>query len=209
MTEKLWVLCPYHKEPRERILTTLRSACDAAGPNSVSSINGKYGLPEALNRGVRSAKKHGATHVCWLSTGDTLDMRRFDYALPTSRGQCCRVYVESRGEVFPDLDTDWQGRMYEDNTFCGSGMVVPVGVWEAVGGFDERLTYCSDWDFAVRVQHRAGWECVEGPVLATANEYEDGLTRGADVAHRTRDRATVAKMARRLRAWPTPLKNPR
>ncbi len=185
----------------ERLDRTVASIDIAHGAQRFVQVDReRAGLPQTINRAVRSAKKAGATHVCWVSTGDTLHPERFSqrYLLPDDKGQCCLVRVESRGNVMPDLKTDWQRAIYTDNQFCGTGMVVPVHVWDAVGGFNEALTYCSDWDFAVRVQHQFGWECVP-ELLATANEYEDGLTKGADLAHRQRDRATVARMARGLR----------
>ena len=199
MRDSVWVIVPYANEPIERLDATIDSASVALGGSKwMVSFDHGYWLPDTLNRGVRRAIEAKATHVCWLSTGDTLHPDRFKHPLPRDKGQCCLVEVESRGVVMPDLETDWQQLIYTDNQFCGSGMIVPVHVWDAVGGFDEGLQYCSDWDFAVRVQHQFGWECVGDTVLATANEYEDGLTKMADPRVRNRDRARVAKMANRL-----------
>lgn len=196
---RVWVVIPYNHEPEHRLDTSRDSAADAGARVTVTSGGT---LPQNINDAARHAIERGATHVCWLSTGDTLHPGRFKHALPTDKGQCCLVDVHRQGEVvtLPNLDTDWQRLMYTDNQFCGSGMVVPAHVWDAVGGFDESLTYCSDWDFAVRVQHEFGWECVP-EVLATAHEYADGMTRTADESVRQADRARVSAMANRLRKY--------
>ncbi len=220
----LFVVIPYAGEATTRLVRTVESALESMFVGDVESgavlviadgcgvpewalrapiqwaMKGKSGLPGTINfgAGFALAPHLNTTHICWLSTGDTLHRDRFKHPLPTDKGQCCQVRVESRGVVLPDLGTNWQQGLYRDNQFCGSGMVVPVSVWDAVGGFDEGLTYCSDWDFAVRVQHRFGWECVGDTVLATANEYPDGLTRRAVRKDRDRDRAMVKRLATRL-----------
>lgn len=196
----VWVVIPYNGEGKERLDLARDSAADAGAKHTVT---GGGSLPENINDAAGYAIDWGATHICWLSTGDTLHPDRFKHELPTDKGQCCLVDVHSRGAIIPDPGTDWQRGIYTDNQFCGSGMVVPVHIWDAVGGFDESLTYCSDWDFALKVQHMFGWECVP-EVLAYANEYEDGLSKSAERDTekrrvRARDRAIVAKRARDLR----------
>lgn len=201
MSDSVWVVIPYAGEPQDRLdetYTSARLAHPIGGSIMVVDDMERKGLARALNWGRRSCEVHGnPTHICWLSTGDTLHPDRFAHPLPTTRGQCCQVYVQSRDAIIPTLYAGWQKRIYRDNQFCGSGMIVPVHIWDAVGGFDESLTYCSDWDFAVRVQHQFGWDCVP-EVLATANEYPDGMTATADKKVRQRDMGVVKARARLL-----------
>jgi glycosyltransferase involved in cell wall biosynthesis len=52
---------------------------------------------------------------------------------------------------------NWRTRIYTDNMFSAPTTVYRASVWREVGGYDESLRYCDDWDFAMRVQHAVGW----------------------------------------------------
>ena len=202
MPRSVFVLTPYAGEPMDRLERSLDSV---VGADCVWGTHGS--LPKTINALAAEAISKGATHLCWLSTGDTLHRARFDRELPELTGQCCLVDVHRPDGVMtlPDTSKDWRRLMYMDNQICGTGMVVPVLTWEELGGFDERLTYCSDWEFTLRLQHTYGWWLVE-EVLATAHEYEDGMTRSAQMdtvkaRARHRDRGKVAGRAFRMRKY--------
>lgn len=211
------VLIPYAGEPLGRLDRTVKSALnclpdevivygDGVHPVlfpeldrevRVGSCDTNQGLPHALNSARGMAK---STHVMWVSTGDSVDSGRLMHLPPDEKGQFCGCYIESRRLTLPMFE-DWHVKLWEDNQFCGSGMIVPVTVWDAVGGFDERLRYCSDWHFAVKVHAYCGWEYVD-QVLATANEYEGGLTdlgMGVDKERREADRRWVNTEARAMK----------
>lgn len=226
------ILIPYAGEPRGRLDRTVKSALNCL-PDEVIVYGDGYehmlfdelksackvarseknlGLPHAINQAREMAT---STHVMWLSTGDTVDSRRLMYTPPDDKGQFCRVDVRSQKRTIPEEGHDWEKGIFKCNQFCGSAMIVPVRVWDAVGGFQEwrdpfmherrvpkdksqvRVRYCSDWSFAVRVQAYCGWEMVPH-VLSTANEYPDGLTKTADQKRRSADDAAVARLAKEL-----------
>lgn len=227
------VLIPYAGEPRGRLDRTVKSALNCRPDEVIVYGDGyepglfpdlekqcvvdrsekNFGLPHAINRARELAS---CTHVMWVSTGDTVDSRRLMFPSPPDRGQFCRVHIKSMKKAIPEPGWDWEPMMWRDNSFCGSGSIVPTLVWDAVGGFQEmrdrfvherkfakdkskiEIRYCSDWNFAVRVQAHCGWEMVPH-VLATANEYPDGLSKTADLSKRHADKAAVARLAKKLR----------
>lgn len=195
---RVHVCIPYNGEPLERLDMTWQSAI-AVGPAMVHVANDyRHSLPHTLNRAAMRACETGATHIMWLSAGDVLLPNRLLTPPPDDRGEFCLVRVHSRGKVIPDPEEYEPGKLYGDNQFCLTGAIVPAHIWQELGGLDEDLTYCSDWDLAVRVQHLCGWRMVP-IVCAEATEYEEGLSKGADHVIRNRDRARVSKMARELR----------
>lgn len=229
------VLIPYAGEPRGRLDRTVKSALNCLPAEvivygdgydpvlfpelryecKVGRTHQNLGLPHTINR-ARELVSSTVTHVMWLSTGDTVDSNRLKFCPPPDKGQFCRVHIKSMKKAIPEPGWDWEAMMWRDNSFCGSGSIVPVRVWDAVGGFQEMrkrfiherkfakdrtlipIRYCSDWNFAVRVQAHCGWEMVPH-VLATANEYPDGLSKTADPGKRHADKAAVARLAKELR----------
>lgn len=157
----------------------------------------KRGVAGVLNFGAQIAIEYGATHIARLDTGDTVHEFRLMQPLPDNKGQFCGAYVPQRRQHIGNSGK-WAQRIWSDNQFCASSTIVPAAVWIAVQGYDETLTYCSDWDFHVRVHAAVGWVKVP-QLLCVANEYADGLTARADKGERRRCQARVANRAREMR----------
>lgn len=201
----VWIVIPNAGEPAPLLERTLASAEAVYGAAGAYISTGGT-LPENLNRGALYAFAQGATHIMWLSTGDTVRAERLSGNVPMDMGQFCLARLNGRG-VYPDPE-EYEGEsVYTDNQFCLSGAVIPRMVWEGIGGMDESLVYCSDWDLAMRVQWYAGWEMLP-IVYVDAWEYPGGLTdKGRSDPRRRADRARVSKMARRMRKPPSPGNN--
>ncbi len=193
----IWFVIPYGGEAEWRLEASKESAAAAGAPWVVYQDTERKGSAYAMNRGIEVAVAQGATHIARLDCGDTVSARRLECELPRDKGQFCLTHVPERYEVIGQGD-EWDGRIWFDNQFCASSTIVPVDVWRGVGGYDESLYYCSDWDYHVRVHHAYGW--VQWPHnLAVAHEYPDGLTQGADPNERHRCRGLVARRANWLR----------
>jgi glycosyltransferase involved in cell wall biosynthesis len=158
------------------------------------------GIAAALNRGREAAR---GKHLCWLSCGDAMTGHKLTEQLAfmgvTGARASFHDYRVAGGvhRVAPD----WRQRIWTDNQFSLSTMMVEGETWDFVGGFDESLTWCSDWDFACRVEASTGWWYLP-LVLGEAYEHADGHTARAMAdpelaAARGRDRATVSKRWRR------------
>lgn len=200
---KVWICIPYAGEPQERLWATVEAA-NACNPAGVHVERDRHrSLPKTLNSAVRSVIGAGATHVMWLSTGDTVRSARLNLPPPANKGEFCLALLNGE-RLYPDPETYDHRKTYRDNQFCLSGAIVPVHVWQSIGGMDENLTYCSDWDLAMRVEHHCGWHMI--PIsYVSAWEYEGGLTKGAEPRDRNRDRARVSTNGQILERlpWPT------
>jgi glycosyltransferase involved in cell wall biosynthesis len=95
----------------------------------------------------------------------------------------------------------WQTKLYSDNVFAASSTIISRALFKAVGGYDESLRYCDDWDFHVRVQAEHGWH----PVLilsGTSTQWDGGHTDlwndEQKIKRWSSDHAKVAGRARAL-----------
>ena len=156
------------------------------------------------NRGISAALNHGISNstgawVCWLSAGDTMDRRKIRMQLHHTTGLASfHDYVrESTGETVRPIE-DWAGRIYSDNQFSGSTIMVSREVLCTMGGFDESLRWCQDWDMAVRIQSTVGWQYID-KVLGTGSGVPGhSAVSGGRAKQRWADRVKVADRARAL-----------
>lgn len=107
---------------------------------------------------------------------------------------------ERNGKPWP-VPATWRTQLFNDAVFPVSSTVVSKALFAMVGGYDESLRYCDDWDFCVRVQAAHGWT----PVLiitGTATCWDGGHTDlWNDETKKQRwslDHAKVATLARSL-----------
>lgn len=175
------------------------AACPATGHSPLVSVYRQphAGISAALNHGRRRAS---GDLLCWLSAGDLMDhdkIRRQRRAmLASAAGACFHDYRNGVRDV--TTSRDWASRLWYDNQFCLSTMMIRADVWDRVGGFDESLQWCVDWDFACRVQARGGGWRYLAQNLGFAAEFDDGHTARAMADERLRaaryaDRATVSR----------------
>jgi glycosyltransferase involved in cell wall biosynthesis len=151
------------------------------------------GIPSALNRGWALSQ---GQRLCVVSAGD-------GFYLEKVRAQWCEMvasaaaasvhaYDNAKGEHVRAGDA-WERDIWNDCQFCLSTMMIDADMWAAVRGFDEDLLWCSDWDFAAKVQECEGWLYIDY-VLGHADEHPGGHTdRGMGTKERDRCRAKVAK----------------
>jgi glycosyltransferase involved in cell wall biosynthesis len=210
MTSGVFVVVPTYNEPIDRLLRTVQSATALACVERVIVVDdgSTATRPEPLegegltvlflaeNRGVAGAMNAGialvpdGALVCRLEVGDIF--------LPSKGNQIADALATGRpsfswyrdgvagGVVRPRLG--WHRGVYSDNQFAACTTVYPKAVWSAVGGYDQRLRYADDWDFAMKVQHAVGWT-EHGDVTGEVAEYPGG--------HSDRARTDKAKKARR------------
>lgn len=186
---------PCYNEPRDRILASVESALsvsdlvvlsDDGSRERIAPIDGveivrstNAGPAAAMNRGVAAALALGATRIARLDVGDRflLDAKRRQLAIDAP-ALCSPHFDLCEHQPWHPPD-NWARRIYTDGQFCICTAVVSADVWRTVGGFNESLRYCDDWDFTMRVQHAIGWSMF-GEVTCEAGAFPDGHTRGAD-----------------------------
>ena len=197
------VIVPCWDEDSEDLKHTVMSAHDAGAGDIVvvddGSANGVVlpvrattartvrqkhaGIAAALNTGQRRAK-HDV--CCWLSVGDTMYKDKLERQLP--------VHLKHKRPVFHDYydphryrklitSPDWEDRIWRDNQFSMSTAMFRRGF-----EFDESLTYCVDWAFALLLQYHLGWVYLP-KVLGTSAEWPGG--------HSSRARASKALWQRK------------
>lgn len=123
------------------------------------SLGDNYGIAAALNRGIESARKEGATHVLLLDQDSTLadDMvARLLDAAAASEAQGLKVaavgprYLDPRQENPPPFirieglrlhrcRCDPSNAVLPVDYLISSGSLVPMAVFDAVGAMDESL----------------------------------------------------------------------
>jgi glycosyltransferase involved in cell wall biosynthesis len=214
MTPRVAVLVPVYNEPPGRIAPAIDSAL-AAGADEVIVIDDGSTEPPVLSpcarvrvygqrhRGIGAALNLGRSRtraplLCWLSCGDTMYAgkieRQVAFIQRTGARAVFHDYLSPDGPVV--ANPRWATRLWTDNQFSLSTMMLWATAWDAVGGFDDELRWCTDWDFACRVHQRIGWHYLP-ELLGTAVEHYDGHTQTALrdprlAALRSQDRARVA-----------------
>lgn len=213
------VIIPAYNEPTERIDATLASARQAIvvdgcehelividdGSAQALTVTAcpwtglfrveHRGIAGAINEGVRRAT---GDYVVPLAVGDTVRPERL---------KALRGFLELQDHppaVFHDwhdgeqrraAPPSWRSRLATDNQFS-----LGAALWRRDLGIelDESLRWCSDWDFAARVQYEGpGWRYLP-LILSGCHEHPDGHTasaaRDAELGRiRGANRATVAK----------------
>jgi glycosyltransferase involved in cell wall biosynthesis len=165
----------------------------------VEKTNG--GCASAMNVGVRAATYDA---IARLDMGDVWHPRakRAQLADFLERGlaaQFAHSISERTGEVTRP-SPKWWAAVYRDGQWSSSTTVFTREAFELVGGYDESLPHCDDWDFDVRVQHHVGWtEFAE--VTGTATTWPGGVSDATDdVEKQVRIRACRRNVLQRARA---------
>jgi glycosyltransferase involved in cell wall biosynthesis len=205
------VIVPCFREPFERVLRTVESAlpigrvivvddgCHDAAldalPCEVIHLSENGGCSRALNAGIEALPESAI--VCRLDVGDAF--------YPEAKARQIAALTCSSSPHFDPVSglvmsppANWRCRIYTDCVFTGCTNVYPKAIWREVGGHDESLRYCADWDFSMKVQHHAGWR-IHDEVTCEAGQHAGGLTdRGQSDPRRARDHAVVAERGRAL-----------
>jgi glycosyltransferase involved in cell wall biosynthesis len=209
-------IVPCYREPLERVRRTVESALqfgrvivvdDGCGdatldalPCDVLHLPDNGGCSAALNAGI--SLLHDDDIAMRLDVGDVFYAQAKERQIQavTSGGALCSSSPHfdpvSGTEMHPP--PNWQRRIYADCVFTGCTNVYRVSVWRDVGGHDETLRYCADWDFSMKVQHHVGWHMHDEPTCE-AGQHAGGLTdRGQRDPRRGSDHAVVAERGRAL-----------
>lgn len=169
-------------------------ACDIPVPGgaAIGVLPRNAGISAALNFGIR---KSSGDWVCWLSCGDTMHSNKLECqlaAMDESGGRASfHSYVRRSTGALIEPAGDWRRRIYADNQFSGSTIMVARDLLEELGGFDESLRWCQDWDLAVRIEASSGWLRVPH-CLGTGDGVPRHSASGDNTQRRSADRAKVA-----------------
>lgn len=205
------VVIPYYREPLERLQRSVDGVLDLGWtPLVVDDSAGAAPPPHEIgctvivhysNRGCAAARNTGIRAaetdlVAVLDCGDVFHetkARQLDLDAPATFSYALLGDVCSR-----PFYNDWRLGIYRDNQWSASTTVFARDVWEAVGGYDESLRYCDDWDFHMRVQHAIGWK--EFPVVTgEVFTYPGGLSDPSRQSAREVERSLVFGRGRLLR----------
>lgn len=203
------VIIPHYNEPLLRLILTVLSAQKAGAAEIVVVDDGSDTPPTTVavrlvqqkHRGIAAALNLGLActqqpRVCWLSVGDLMHPDKLGQQIDANAPATWHDYVDLTTGANRVADPNWRVRLWYDNQFCLSTAMVSRAVIDRIGGWDERLRYCVDWDFALRVEQYAGWARLDG-VWGSAAEYLDGHTqRGQSDPRRQEDKKRVTEWAR-------------
>lgn len=205
------VIIPCFDEPALRLTRTVLSVLKAGADDVVVVDDGSdtppvppfavrlvqqehKGISAAINLGVTLAKH---AHICWLGVGDLMHPDRLATQMAVDAPAQFHDYTNLVDGKDAIAATGWRSRLWYCNQFSLSTTMVTREVIDAVGGRDESLQYCHDWDFALRVELAYGWTRIGG-VWTAAAQYPGGHSdRGQKDPRRRKDRVRVNKWARK------------
>jgi glycosyltransferase involved in cell wall biosynthesis len=107
------------------------------------------------------------------------------------------IVINEQGEellriLHPRQDSDIRGRMLFDSPFAHSTVVFRRDVCMSVGGYDERLDYCEDWDLWLRLGRMGK--------MYNFRDYFVCYTQGKhNRSNRVKDRRAAFKLRRKYR----------
>lgn len=211
---------PCKDERRETLLATVESALavtdevvvcdDGSAEPLVLDLPRVRVVRHAKAKGPAAAANTAAAHciglfLARLDCGDRFYMSKREQLLSHEQANCQASFSltvdERTGQPRP-LNPQWANKIWSDNQFTASSTIISRALFNAVGGYDETLRYCDDWDFAVRVQAHYRWT----PILivsGTATQWDGGHSAlwndTTKVKRWSLDHARVATRARELR----------
>src|SRR5579885_2038283 len=165
-------------EPLEEIIGHFENMCSDC-PIRYVPLPSNHGLAHARNIGISNAS---GSIIALLDDDDQFrptHLSRLVHILQTQQPQTVLVYddvliqVESGTEDDPDpriIATCKFGLPYDEKMFNQDDYIVPSSTvfwrhaFEAVGGFDENLPLCEDWDFLLRLRERGHLQYVGGEI---------------------------------------------
>ncbi len=121
------------------------------------------GLPGARNTGIRQAR---GEFIVPLDADDELLPEYLATMVDALEDDQGAAFAHCWAELFGDVNWVWATRPYNPYTVLLSNSVLQVATfrraaWEAIGGYDETMTYGNeDWDMWLRFQE-AGWSNVQ------------------------------------------------
>ncbi len=142
------------------------------------------GQAAAINEGI--ARLQGADYVGWLNADDVLlpgALERMSAYLDTHR-ECVGVFgqahiIDGRGRIVGQFPTRPFSRraLARTSIICQPASLISRRAWEAVGGLDESLHMCLDYDLWWRLS-RLGPIGFTREFIACSRDHEATKTRG-------------------------------
>lgn len=193
------VIIPCYREQLERVARTVDSAravrnvtrvividdgCAAAELDTldceVVHLDHNRGCSGALNAGMAQLSKDDI--ACRLDVGDVFyaepKARQIDVVLSGQHPCSSSPHFDPvAGSVWTPPDR-WRRHIFSDSVFTGCTNVYRRWVCDEVGGHDESLRYCGDWDFSMKVEFYVGWHMHAEPTC-DAGMYPDGFSARA------------------------------
>lgn len=190
------VVIPCYREAIDRVARTVESARAVSNVNRIVVVDDgcanleldgigvdvvrladNRGCSAALNAGIESLPDDAI--ACRLDVGDEFfadaKARQIDVVLSgTARCSSSPHFDPVSGETWI-VPARWRHDIYRDSVFTGCTNVYRKDVWLQVGGHDESLRYCGDWDFSMKVQHAVGWH-MHDEATCSAGMFPDGFS---------------------------------
>ena len=149
-------------------------------------ISPGHGISAALNHGIANATTE---RIAFLDSDDQWLKGKRRQLANANHATYTDYRMTGTGDAVVKDDPTL---VFSDNVPCRSTTMVLTQVARDIGGFDESLPYCQDWDFNARVQLYCGWHRVPN-VLASIEDLDTGHTRTADGDVRSDCRQRVAR----------------
>lgn len=175
---------------------------DDGSTDATPEIVGRYGervvLVRQANAGVAAARNNGVRHTSsdllafldaddvWLPRKLERQVERFEADPDLGLVYVGIEEVDAEGRVLRVIDDGREGWLGDDFLLArpvtvggGSGSMVRRDLFEAVGGFDERLSTSADWDLYGRIGRRARIGFVP-EVLLRYRVHDGGMHKNLD-----------------------------
>lgn len=176
-----------------------------SGKITVLSLTENHGVSYARNRGIERAESE------WIALLDSDDYweetklaRQADYHLrnPDLRiSQCDEIWVRNGRRVNPRKKHRKQGGWIFPACLplcivSPSAVIFQKSLWSEMGGFDERLPVCEDYDLWLRIAGKYPIGFLEESLIVKTGGHRDQLSR----AYPAMDRYRIQAMEKHLNA---------
>jgi glycosyltransferase involved in cell wall biosynthesis len=149
-TDQTLAICRKFSDPRLRIIEAGKCGRARALNVAIAAAQGEYiaindaddrSLPDRLGIAVSFLQRH--PEVVLLGT-EVIATETFTSTLP--------AFAPSQRDM--EIAPTWIDdiRLYRNNPFIHSTTVFRKSIWAAVGGYDEKLSICVDYDFFLRTK---------------------------------------------------------
>ncbi|MCF7797586.1 MAG: glycosyltransferase [Lentisphaeria bacterium] len=172
---------------------------------TILNLSENYGVSHARNRGIERAK---SAWIALLDSDDYWDetklARQADYHLrnPELRiSQCEEIWFRNGRRVNPRKKHRKQGGWIFPACLplcivSPSAVIFQKSLWSEMGGFDEALPVCEDYDLWLRIARKYPIGFLDEPLIVKTGGHRDQLSQ----AYPAMDRYRISAMEKHLNA---------